>query len=110
MKIKKILTESAKKAYIDQSGSLSAFKDKLTAKANADGCTDIHYFDDFKFTEPLEAAKAGEDIIVYTNEDCQVNCPELSEFKNVKIYDITNDIKNEALTEAEETPEVSETP
>lgn len=105
MKIKKILTEAVKKAYIDQSGSLAAVKDELTAKANADGCTDIYYFDDFKFTEPLKAAKAGEDIIVYTDEDCQVNCPELSEFKNVKIYDITNDIKNESLTEAEETPD-----
>jgi hypothetical protein len=104
MKIKKILTEAIKKAYIDQSGSLSAFKDKLTSKANADGCTDIYYFDDFKFTEPLKAAQAGENIIVYTDEDCQVNCPELVEFKNVTIHDITDDIKNEALTEAEEAP------
>jgi hypothetical protein len=105
MKIKKILTEAMKKAYIDQSGSLSAFKDKLTSKANADGCTDIYYFDDFKFTEPLKAAQAGENIIVYTDEDCQVNCPELAEFKNVTIHDITDDIKNEALTEAEDTPD-----
>lgn len=106
MKItKQIITESAKKAYIDQSGSLASVKDKLTAKANADGCTDIYYFDDFKFAEPLKAAEAGEDIIVYTDEDCQANCPELAEFKNVKIYDVTNDIKNESLTEAEETPE-----
>jgi hypothetical protein len=104
MKIKKILTEAIKKAYIDQSGSLSVFKDKLTSKANADGCTDIYYFDDFKFTEPLKAAQAGENIIVYTDEDCHVNCPELAEFKNVTIRDITDDIKNEALTEAEETP------
>lgn len=104
MKINKIITESVKKAYIDQSGSLISVKDKLTAKAKADGCTDIYYFDDVKFAEPLKAAKAGEDIIVYTNEDCQANCPDLSEFKNVKIYDITNDIKNESLTEAEETP------
>lgn len=104
MKINKIITESVKKAaYIDQSGSLTSVKDKLTAKANADGCTDIYYFDDSKFAEPLKAAKAGEDIIVYTNEDCQANCPELSKFKNVKIYDVTNDIKNESLTEAEET-------
>lgn len=102
MKITKIITESIKKAYIDQSGSLVSAKDKLTAKANADGCTEIYYFDDSKFAEPLEAAKAGEDIIVYTNEDCQANCPELAEFKNVKIYDVTNDIKNESLTEAEE--------
>lgn len=104
MKINKIITESVKKAYIDQSGSLVSVKDKLTAKANADGYTDIYYFDDSKFAEPLKAAKAGEDIIVYTNEDCQANCPELSEFKNVKIYDVTNDIKNESLTEAEEAP------
>jgi hypothetical protein len=104
VKINKIITESVKKAYIDQSGSLVSVKDKLTAKANADGCTDIYYFDDSKFAEPLKAAKAGEDIIVYTNEDCQANCPELSEFKNVKIYDVTNDIKNESLTEAEEAP------
>jgi hypothetical protein len=105
VKINKIITESIKKAFIDQSGSLASVKDKLTVKAKADGCTDIYYFDDFKFAEPLKAAKAGEDIIVYTDEDCQVNCPELSEFKNVKIYDITNDIKNESLTEAEETPD-----
>lgn len=104
MKINKIITESVKKAYIDQSGSLASAKDKLTAKANADGYTDIYYFDDFKFAEPLKAAKAGEDIIVYTDEDCQANCPELSKFKNVKIYDVTNDIKNESLTEAEEIP------
>lgn len=105
MKITKIITESIKKAYIDQSGSLVSVKEKLTAKANADGCTEIYYFDDSKFAEPLEAAKTGEDIIVYTNEDCQANCPELAEFKNVKIYDVTDDIKNEALTEAEETPD-----
>jgi hypothetical protein len=104
VKINKIITESVKKAYIDQSGSLISVKDKLTAKAKADGCTDIYYFDDVKFAEPLKAAKAGEDIIVYTNEDCQANCPDLSEFKNVKIYDVTNDIKNESLTEAEEAP------
>lgn len=103
MKINKIITESVKKAYIDQSGALAAAKDKLTAKAKADGYTEIYYFDDFKFAEPLEAAKTGEDIIVYTNEDCQTNCPELAEFKNVKIYDVTNDLKNESLTEAEET-------
>ncbi len=105
MKIKKTLTEAVKKAYIDQSGSLSAFKDKLTAKANADGYADIYYFDDAKFAEPLEAAKAGENIIVYTDEDCQVNCPELAEFENVTIQDITGDIKNELLTEAEESSE-----
>jgi len=105
VKINKIITESVKKAYIDQSGSLASVKDKLTAKANANGYTDIYYFDDFKFAEPLKAAKAGEDIIVYTDEDCQANCPELSKFKNVKIYDVTNDIKNESLTEAEEAPD-----
>lgn len=104
MKINKIITESVKKAYIDQSGSLTSVKDKLTAKAKADGCKDIYYFDDVKFAEPLKAAKAGDDIIIYTNEDSQVNCPELSKFKNVKIYDVTNDIKNESLTEAEEAP------
>ena len=69
MKITKIITESIKKAYIDQSGSLVSAKDKLTAKANADGCTEIYYFDDSKFVEPLEAAKAGDAIIVYTNDD-----------------------------------------
>jgi hypothetical protein len=103
MKIKKTLTEAVNKAYIDQSGSLSALKDKLTAKATADGCIDIYYFDDADFAEPLKAAKAGEKIIVYTDEDCKANCPELAEFKNVTIQDITSDIKNESLTEAEET-------
>lgn len=103
MKINKIITESVKKAYIDQSGSLASVKDKLTAKANADGCTDIYYFDDLKFAEPLKAAKAGEDIVVYTDEDCQANCPELATFKNVTIHDITSEFKNESLTEAEDT-------
>jgi len=103
VKINKIITESVKKAYIDQSGSLASVKDKLTAKANADGCTDIYYFDDLKFAEPLKAAKAGEDIVVYTDEDCQANCPELATFKNVTIHDITSEFKNESLTEAEDT-------
>ena len=102
MKIKKTLTEAIKKAYIDQSGSLRAFKDKLTAKANADGCTDIYYFDDVKCTDPIKAAEAGENIIVYTDEDYKVNCPELAEIKNIEIRSIADDIKNESLTEAEE--------
>ena len=102
MKINKTLTESIKKAYIDQSGSLASAKNKLETIAKADGCTDLYYFDDFKFTEPLAAAKAGESIVVYTDGDCEVNCPELFEFKNVKICDITDKIRNEALTEAEE--------
>ena len=99
----KVITESVKKAFIDQSGSLSARKDELTATAKADGYTDIQYFDDVKFTEPLEAAEAGENIIVYTDSDCGANCPELSEFKNVEIRNIT-EVK-ESLTEAEETSE-----
>ena len=94
-----------KKAYIDQSGNLFAFKDKLDTIAAKDGCTDFYYFDSVKFTEPLEAAQAGEDIIVYTNDDYKTNCPELANFKNVTIHNITDDIKNESLTEAEETPE-----
>ena len=103
MKINKIITEAVQKAFIDQSGSLVTFKDEITAKAHADGYTDIQYFDDAKFVEPLKAAEAGENIAVYTDEDCQANCPELAEFKNVKIYDITAEIKNKTLTEAEET-------
>lgn len=99
----KVIMESVKKAFIDQSGSLSARKDELTTKAKADGYTDIQYFNDAKFAEPLEAAKAGENIIVYTDGDCKANCPELSEFKNVKIHNIT-EVK-ESLTEAEETSE-----
>ena len=95
MKIKKTLTESVKKAYIDQSGSLARAKDKLEAIATADGCTDFYYFDSVKFTEPLSAAEAGENIIVYTDGDCKVNCPELAKFKNVTICDITDKIKNE---------------
>jgi cytochrome c5 len=102
VKINKIITESVKKAYIDQSGSLASVKDKLTAKANADGCADIYYFDDAKCTEPIKAAEAGENIIVYTDEDYKVNCPELAEIKNIEIHNITDDIKNESLTEAEE--------
>lgn len=102
MIIKKILTESAKKvAYIDQSGTLINFKDKLLAKAKSDGCTDIRYFDDFRFTEPLSAAKAGENIVVYTNEDWK-NCPELAKFKNVRICDMTKDILDNTLTESED--------
>lgn len=97
----KVITESVKKAFIDQSGSLNARKDELTTMAKADGYTDIQYFDDSKFAEPLNAAKAGETIIVYTDNDCSANCPELSEFKNVEIRNIT-EIK-EPLTEAEET-------
>ncbi len=105
MKINKIITESMKKAYIDQSGSLAAAKDKLNAIAVEDGCTDLHYFDSVEFIEPLEAAKAGETIVVYTNDDYKVNCPELADFKNVEIRDITNEIEDKALTEAEEAPE-----
>lgn len=102
-KVNKILTESAKKAFIDQSGSLSAFKAKIDAKAAADGCTDFYYFNSFDYAEPVKAAKAGDKIIIYTNDDYKTNCPELANFKNVVIKDITSEIKNEALTEAEET-------
>ena len=102
MKIKKILTESAKKAFIDQSGSLIKLKDKLTAKAKAEGYTDIYYFDDAKCAEPIKAAEAGESVVIYTDEDYKINCPELAEIKNIEIRNIAK-TKNEALTEAEET-------
>lgn len=108
MKIKKILTESAKKAYIDQSGSLASVKNKIESIAKEDGCTDFYYFDSVKFAEPLSAAKAGENIVVYTDDDCNTNCPELSEFKNVKICNIIDKVRTEALTEADDTSDENE--
>jgi hypothetical protein len=107
MKINKILTESAKKAFIDQSGSLIKLKDKLTAKAKTEGHTDIYYFDDLKCAEPIKAAERGDNVVVYTDEDYKVNCPELAEIKNIEIRNIA-EIKNESLTEAE-APEVEGT-
>jgi hypothetical protein len=113
MKINKVkkLTESvkAKKAFIDQSGSLCAFKDKIDAKVSADGYTDLVYFDSIDYVEPLKAAKAGDEIVVYTNDDYKTNCPELAGFKNVVIKNITSEIKNDALTESEETIEMNDT-
>lgn len=110
-KVNKIITESAKKvkkAFIDQSGSLVNLKDKIEAMAKADKCTDICYFDSSDFAEPYTAAEAGENIIIYTNDDWK-NRPELAEFKNVEIRNITDKISTkEALTEAEETVEDSD--
>ena len=108
MKINKKITESAKKAkkaFIDQSGSLCALKDKIDAKASADGYTDLIYFDSRDYAELFKAAEAGDEIVVYTNDDYKTNCPELADFKNVVIKNITSEIKNEALMEAEETSE-----
>lgn len=93
--------------FIDQSGTWRGEKDKLDALVDKDfkdhqGELHVSYFDDFEFKDPLLAAKEGKNVVIYTDEDCNANCPELGTMSNVTIKDCTvvlNSDKNKVFTE-----------
>ena len=79
--------------FIDQSGSGEQSKKaadliKAFTEQHPEANINVQYFDDFRFREPLAAAKAGKDVVIYTDEDCKRNCPELETFENVTIIDV----------------------
>jgi hypothetical protein len=90
--------------YIDKSGSGAQgtkadpmVKDFVNQHPEAKVA--VHYFDDFKYSEPLAAARAGKTIIVYTDEDYKTNCPELENFDNVTIVNVMQEELNEDLAD-----------
>jgi hypothetical protein len=90
--------------YIDKSGSGAQgtkadpmVKDFINQHPEAKVA--VHYFDDFKYSEPLAAARAGKTIIVYTDEDYKTNCPELENFDNVTIVNVMQEELNEDLAD-----------
>jgi hypothetical protein len=91
--------------YIDKSGSLEAQTDKASkaidqfTKNNPEAQINIYYFDDVQYGEPLAAAQAGKNVIVYTDEDYTVNCPELADFENVSIINIMQETLEEDLAD-----------
>jgi hypothetical protein len=76
--------------FIDLSGSWHSVKNKLDALVAKDfsdhqGELHVDYFDDYNFAEPLAAAKDGKNVVIYTDGDCEHNCPELCTMPNVTI-------------------------
>lgn len=79
--------------FIDQSGSGAQAK-RAAEPVNAfveqhpEAKVNVQYFDDFEFSEPLAAAKAGKQVVIYTDDDYKTNCPELETFENVTIINV----------------------
>ncbi len=79
--------------FIDHSGSgeqakratepVKAFMDQ-----HPEAEVNVQSFDDFSYSEPLAAAKAGKKVVVYTDDDYKTNCPELETFENVTIINV----------------------
>ncbi len=79
--------------FIDRSGSGEQAKKaadpvKAFADQHPEAEMNVQYFDDFSFSEPLAAAKAGKKVVVYTDDDYKTNCPELETFENVTIINV----------------------
>jgi len=73
--------------FIDQSGSLSGRKDEILAQVASEypnSESHVEFFEDATFAGPLAAAEAGQNVVVYTNEDCEANCPQLCKLATVK--------------------------
>lgn len=90
--------------YIDKSGS-GAQADKAAPMIkdfeaqHPDAKINVYYFDDFRYSEPLAAAKAGKQIIVYTDNDYTTNCPELADFENVTLINVMQENLEEDLAD-----------
>ena len=90
--------------YIDKSGS-GAQADKVAPMIkdfqmqHPDAKINVYYFDDAGYCEPLEAAKAGKQIIVYTDDDYTANCPELADFDNVTLINAMQENLEEDLAD-----------
>ena len=90
--------------YIDKSGS-GAQADKAAPMIrdfemqHPDAQINVYYFDDFRYSEPLAAAKAGKQIIVYTDDDYTTNCPELADFENVTLINVMQENLEEDLAD-----------
>lgn len=57
----------------------------------------VQSFDDWKYSEPLAAAKAGKKVVIFTDDDYKTNCPELEDFDNVKIINVMQENLKEGL-------------
>ena len=90
--------------YVDKSGS-GAQADKAAPMIkdfeaqHPDAKINVYYFDDFNYSEPLAAAKAGKQIIVYTDNDYTTNCPELADFENVTLINVMQENLEEDLAD-----------
>lgn len=90
--------------YIDKSGS-GAQADKAAPMIkdfkmqHPDAKINVYYFDDVRYCEPLAAAKAGKQIIVYTDGDYTANCPELADFDNVTLINAVQENLEEDLAD-----------
>lgn len=90
--------------YIDKSGS-GAQADKAAPMIkdfeaqHPDAKINVYYFDDFRYSESLAAAKTGKQIIVYTDDDYTTNCPELADFENVTLINVMQENLEEDLAD-----------
>lgn len=90
--------------FVDHSGSgeqarvaAPAIEDFMRQHPNA--IVNVHDFEDLMYSEPLAAAKAGKQIVVFTDSDYEVNCPELANFENVTIINVMQEELQEDLAD-----------
>lgn len=101
-KVEEPITEAADlRIFVDQSGSLAGRKDEIMAKVAADypgSENQIEVFDDAECAGPLASAEAGQKVVVYTNGDCEANCPALCKIATIKNVDetVTEDLDADA--------------
>jgi hypothetical protein len=112
-KVEELITEAADlRIFVDQSGSLAGRKDEIMAKVAADypgSEHQIEFFDDAECAGPLASAEAGQKVVVYTNGDCEANCPALCKIATIKNVDetVTEELDADAaLTEDAEMDEL----
>jgi hypothetical protein len=100
--------------FVDQSGSLISRKDEIMARVAADypgSENQIEFFDDAECAGPRASAEAGQNVVVYTNGDCEANCPDLCKIATVKNIDAAEapvEGSLEAETELTEDTEMDE--
>lgn len=90
--------------YIDKSGSgAQAYRAEPMVKdfidQHPDVWVNVYYFTDSRYSEPLAAAKAGKQVIVYTDDDYTTNCPELADFENVTLINVMQESLKEDLAD-----------
>jgi hypothetical protein len=112
-KVEEPITEAADlRIFVDQSGSLAGRKDEIMSKVVADypgSENQIEFFDDAECAGPLASAEAGQKVVVYTNGDCEANCPALCKIATIKNVDetVTEELDTDAaLTEDAEMDEL----
>jgi hypothetical protein len=112
-KVEEPITEAADlRIFVDQSGSLAGRRDEIMSKVTADypgSENQIEFFDDAECAGPLASAEAGQKVVVYTNGDCEANCPALCKIATIKNVDetVTEELDTDAsLTEDAEMDEL----